>query len=76
MDRRMPLGAGELLTARSGSRPQRHAVVELHVVADFAGLTDHRAGAVIDEKMMANLRAGMQIHAGTFVGPLGHNARQ
>ena len=26
--------------------------------------------------MMTDLRAGMQIHAGTFVGPLGHNARQ
>ena len=47
---RMPFGAGELLAAGSGSRTERYAVVKLHVIANLAGFSDHRAGAVIDKK--------------------------
>ena len=64
--------AGELLAAGSGTGTERYAVVKLHVIANLARFSDHRARAVIDKKVMTDLRAGMQIHAGPFVGPLGH----
>ncbi len=38
-------------------RAERHALIELHVVADLARLADHHARAVIDEEVIADRRA-------------------
>ena len=42
---------------------------------DFRRLANDYAGAVVDEEMRADLRAGMNIDAGAAVRPLGHDAR-
>ena len=51
-------------------------MVELHAVADLAGLADDHAGAVIDEEVGSDRGAGMDVDAGAAVGPLGHHARE
>ena len=43
---------------------QGHALVEQHVVADFGGLADHDAGAVIDEEAAADGGAGVDFDLG------------
>ena len=42
---------------------QGHALVEQNVVADFGGLADHHAHAVVDEEPAADRRAGMDLDA-------------
>ena len=54
---------------------QRHALVELDVLADVAGLADDDAGAVVDEEAGADAGAGVDVDAGLGVGVLGHHAR-
>ena len=39
-------------------RPERHALVELDVAADVAGLADDDAGAVVDEEAGPDAGAG------------------
>ena len=75
LDGRMPFLAAQLLSAGRGFRPQRHAVIHLHVIADDRGFAHDRAGAMIHEEVRADLRAGMQVHAGARVRPLAHDAR-
>ena len=58
-----------------GERTERNPLVELHVAADFARLADHDAGAVVDEEVVADRGARMDVDAGARVGPLGHHAR-
>ena len=67
---RLPVGVG-----LEGDRTERHALVELHVAADLAGLADHHARAVIDEEVVADRGPGMDVDAGARVGPLGHHPR-
>jgi hypothetical protein len=45
------------------------------VIADNCGFPHYRARAVVDEKMCSDPRARMEIHAGSSVGPFGHDAR-
>ena len=45
-------------------------------MADGGGFADDDAGAVVDEEMRADARAGMEIAAGAFVGIFGEHARQ
>ena len=44
------------------------------MLADLGGFADHDAGAVVDEEVVADLRAGVDVDAGAAVGPLGHHA--
>ena len=57
-------------------RAQRDALVELHVVADDGGLADDDTGAVVDDHGVPERRAGVDVDARPFVGPLGQHARQ
>jgi len=43
--------------AKTSAR-QRHAVIQLHTFADFAGFADDHAGAVVYEKMRAIFAPG------------------
>src|SRR5690349_9885383 len=64
-------------SAPRGKRPgdERNALIEFHVRADFRGLPDNDACAVIDEKMASDFRPGMNIDSGPAMGPFRHHAR-
>ena len=64
-----------LIVLLKTARPERDAVVKLHVRADDAAFADDDAGAVIDEKVRADLRAGMDVDTGAAVRPFRHHAR-
>ena len=53
-----------LVAAIERGAAERHALVDGAVVADFRGLADHHAHAVVDEHAPADLRAGMDLDAG------------
>src|SRR5512145_2442084 len=77
-DRRVALAALDdppALIARKTHRSQRHALVDLHAVADNGRFTDDYAGAVIDEKVLADRRAGVNIDSGFRMGRLAHDPR-
>ena len=69
----MALLATELLAAGGRFGSERHTVINFDVLADLAGFADDRAGAMIDKKVGANPRAGMQIHPRAAMGPFGHD---
>ena len=75
LNNRMALLPAQQLARRERLRHQAHALIHLHVVADDARFADDRAGAVVHEKVRANPRARMQIHARAAVRPLAHDAR-
>src|SRR4029079_13225987 len=52
-ERRMPLAGVP------GSAAVRNSMIERAIVADFSGLPDHDAHAVIDEEAPSDTRAGM-----------------
>ena len=70
----MAPGAGHLL--RHAQRAERHALVDLDVLADDGGFPDHHAGAVVDAEPLADGGAGVNVDAGAQVGVLGQDARQ
>ena len=71
----MALGVLQLLTASGGERAQRHALIDLHVVADHGRFTNDDAGAVVDEEILADRGTRMDIDARDAVGVFGHDAR-
>ena len=81
-DGRMPLAAEgvALLVALDvlgqAARDQTRRPGKADAVADFRRAADDDAGAVIDEEMGADVRAGMQVDAGAAVRPFGHHAGQ
>ena len=54
---------------------QGDALIEFYPFADVGRLADNHARAVIDEKILADIRAGMDVDARLAVRPLGHHAR-
>ena len=66
LQRRVALHAADDVAggvAREAQRPQRHALVQLHVAADVAGLTDDDAGAVVDEEARADAGPRVDVDA-------------
>ncbi len=61
--------------AWKGERTQRHALIDLDVIADLGGFTDDHTGPVIDKKPVTDGGAGMNIDAGPQMCPFGHHAR-
>src|SRR5437899_3079319 len=57
------------------ARTERDRVIKLNARADLRGLTNYHAGAMVDEKMRANLRARVDVDTGAAVRPLSHDAR-
>src|SRR5688572_21808794 len=57
-------------------RAKRHALVERHAVAHDRGLADDDAGAVVDEELAPDRRAGVDVDAGAPVRVLGDEPRQ
>ena len=49
------------LAVREARSAERHALIDRAAVADFGGLADHDAHAVIDEDAFADLRARMDL---------------
>ena len=70
----MALAAAVSAAAAGAECAQRHALIQLHMVADDGGLAYHDAGAVVDEEIAADLRAGVNIDTGAAVGVLRHHA--
>ena len=60
---------------RGRERAERRALIELDVVADDRRLADDDARAVVDEEVLADGCAGMNINARAAVRVLGHDAR-
>lgn len=57
------LHAGQRLAGTRGQSAQRNALVDLHVVADRGGLADDDAGCMVDEEVLADRRAGVDVDA-------------
>src|ERR1039458_1959055 len=75
----MPLAAlddGPGLVDLKPLRPQRDRLIEPHATTDPRRLTDHNAGAVIDEEALADLGAGMNVNAGLRVSEFGNDPGQ
>ena len=73
---RVALAGLRMVPIPGGQGAQGHALVELYPIADDRGLTHHDARAVVDEEVIANLRAGMDVDARVAVGVLGHHPGQ
>src|SRR4030095_9873483 len=63
-----------VLVFLKAARAERNRVVKLNTRADLRRLADHYASAMIDEKIFADLRAWMNIDAGSAVRPLRHDS--
>ncbi len=77
LDVGVTLGAFDQLTAvifGKAFRAERDAVIELHIVADFADLANDDARSMIDEKVCANRGAGMDVDTCSRMSPLRHHA--
>src|SRR5436190_15942448 len=61
--------------AREAESAERHALVQLDILADIAGLADDDAGAVVDEEAGADAGAGMDVDARLGMRVFGHHAR-
>ncbi len=66
----LPVGIG-----REAECPERDALIEFDVLADFARLADHHTGSVIDEEVITNRCTGVDVDARLLMGPLGHHSR-
>ena len=58
---RHPLAWVAVAVERKAFRAQGDALVEFHVVADDRGFADYDASAVVDEKVGADLRSGVDV---------------
>jgi hypothetical protein len=67
-------GGRRRAAAREAQRAERHALEDLHVVADDARLADDDARAVVDEERLADLGAGMDVDPREGVCVLRHDA--
>ena len=78
LDGRVPLLVAEdvaVLVAGEAQGAERHALVDLHPVADVGRLADDDARAVVDEEPPADRGAGVDVDARLAVGVLGHHPR-
>ena len=80
IDGRVILDSGMAFVARQrffhAEGAQGDALVDLDVVADDGRFSDDDSGTVIDEKLVADGRAGMDVYASLVVNVLAHDARQ
>ena len=53
---------------------QGHALIQLYMMANVAGLADYHAGTVVDEEIFTNVRAGMDVDTRQLMGVFGHHA--
>jgi hypothetical protein len=75
-DGRMPLLPPQRLPKIRCQRAQRDALIHLHKIADFRGLSDHHARPMVDEKTSAEFCTGMDINTCQAMRMLRHDARQ
>src|SRR5207249_12265523 len=57
------------------SRAQRDGMMRFHTRTNLSAFTVCHPGAVIDKKMRADFRPGMNIDPGAAMRPFGHDAR-
>ena len=77
LDRRMAFHAADKVSVGVGGKAQRaqgDALVQLHMIANLARFADHDARAMVDEEVVADRRAGMDVDSRFLVCPLGHHA--
>ena len=74
LDLRVAAHPFQLLVHVGGA--ERHSLVDLHVVADNAGLPDHDARTVVDVEPFADRGPRVDVDSRLAVGPFGHHARQ
>ena len=73
LDSGVALLSPQALSAPGGQRAKRHALIDLHVVADDRGLAHHNAGAVVNKEIPADGGAGVDVDARDAVGVLRHD---
>ena len=69
----MALAAAGGTAAPGTESTQRNALIKLDVVADDGGFAHYDAGAVVDEEIAADLRAGVNVDTGAAVSVLRHH---
>ena len=74
MNGRVALFAAQVLTAPGRQRAERHALIDLDVVADHSRFTDNDARAVVNEEVLTDRRTRMYVDTGQAVGVLRHNS--
>ena len=55
--------------------PEGYPVVKLNVRTDAASFAYNNSGSMIDEERATDARTGVDIYAGSAMGPLGHDSR-
>lgn len=77
-DRWMSLHAANEFAVAVGvetERTERYALIQLDVFTDFARLANHDTRAVIDEEMVPDRGARVNVDPRFLMSPLGHHAR-
>ena len=64
------------LTAAGGEGAQGNALVDLHMVTDGGGFADDNAGAVVNEEVLSDGCAGVDVDTGDGMGMLRHDSGQ
>ena len=72
-DGRMPFHILQALPSSGGKRSQRYSLIDFDVVPDNRGFANDNAGSVINEKILPDDGAGMDIDAGFPMRMLGHD---
>ena len=72
---RNPFNRVAVFIERKALRAERHVLIKLDVVPKNARFANHDARAVINEKPLADLRAGMNVNAGFGMRHFRHHAR-
>lgn len=82
VDRHVVLNGGvalfppQALAASGGQSAQGHALIDLDMVADDRRLPHHNAGPVVDEEILADDGAGVDVDTGDAVGVFRHDPGQ
>lgn len=71
---RVALMIAQTLAGTGRQAAQGDALINLDPLADLGGLADDDAGSVVDEEVLADGGAGVDVNAGETVGVLGHDA--
>ena len=73
----MPFGVSDNLAFRVQRKTQSaqgYALIDFHMVADHASLTDHDASTVINKKALTNLGTRMDIDSRFSMHPLAQHS--
>ena len=71
----MSLHTGQLMPTPGGQSAQCHSLVQLNIITDLRGLSDHHAGSMVNKEILSYGRPRIDVNPGLIVGVFRHNAR-